>query len=150
MIQRKQIGLLVVSVSAYNRAMNEQAKIPYELLGKEDGIKKLAAAFYDAMDELPEAETIRKMHSQSLVDIKQKLFEYLNGWLGGPHLYQEKYGTICLTAPHAPYSIGEGERDQWVMCWDKAMEVIDASDEVREMVRPAIFQMADFMRNRQS
>lgn len=131
--------------------MTEQAQssqTPYELLGKEDGIKKLAEAFYDAMDELPEAETIRNMHGQSLVNIKQKLFEYLNGWLGGPHLYQEKYGTICLTDPHKPYDIGEAERDQWLVCWDKAMESINASDEVREMVRPAIFQMADFMVNR--
>jgi len=65
--------------------MKEQ--ITYELIGREEGVKALAEAFYNAMDVLPGAETIRSMHAKSLVNIKQKLFEYLNGWLGGPHLY---------------------------------------------------------------
>lgn len=123
-------------------------KTPYELLGKEEGVKALADAFYDVMDELPEAQMIRKMHGQALGDIKQKLFEYLNGWLGGPHLYKEKYGKICLTDPHKPYPISEEARDQWLMCWEKALERVDAPQEVRDMVRKPIFQMADFMVNR--
>ena len=28
---------------------------PYELIGKEDGVKNLASAFYESMDELEEA-----------------------------------------------------------------------------------------------
>src|SRR5690554_507718 len=102
----------------------QSMKSPYELLGKEEGVRALANALYEAMDELPEAEHIRKMHGESLVDIKEKLFEYLNGWLGGPHLYKEKYGTICLTEPHKRFEIDESARDQWVLCWNKAMEKI--------------------------
>ena len=120
---------------------------PYELLGKEEGVRKLANAVYEAMDELPEAETIRKMHDDSLSDIKQKLFEYLNGWLGGPHLYKEKYGKICLMDQHKPFPIGEAERDQWLLCFDKALEKIDAPQEVRDMVRQPILNLADFIVN---
>lgn len=122
-------------------------KTPYELIGKEDGVKALADAFYDVMDELPEAEMIREMHAKSLVDVKQKLYEYLNGWFGGPHLYKEKYGKICLTDPHKPYDINEEARDQWLHCWEKALERVDAPEELREMVRKPIFHMADFMVN---
>jgi hemoglobin len=125
----------------------KQQKTPYELLGKEDGIRALANAFYDIMDENTEAETIRKMHAESMDDIKQKLFEYLNGWLGGPHLYKQKYGKICLTDPHKPYPIGAKERDQWLTCFEKALERVGASDEVKEMVKEPIFRMADFMVN---
>ncbi len=122
-------------------------KSPYELLGKEEGVRALANALYEAMDELPEAEHIRKMHGESLIDIKQKLFEYLNGWLGGPHLYKEKYGTICLTEPHKKFAITESARDQWLLCWDKAMEKVAASEEVKNMTKRSIFRMADFMVN---
>ena len=122
-------------------------KTPYELIGKEEGIREFANAFYDAMDELPEAEHIRKMHDQSLEDIKEKLFEYLNGWFGGPHLYKDKYGKICLTDPHKPYPISEDARDQWLYCWDKAMDKVGASDELKSMVKDPIFRMADFMVN---
>jgi len=125
--------------------MSQQS--PYELLGKEEGIKALAAAFYDVMDELPEAEHIRKMHAQSLTDVKQKLFEYLNGWLGGPHLYQEKYGKICLTDQHKPFPINEEARDQWLYCWDKALDKVGADESVKEMIKNPIFRMADFLVN---
>ena len=122
-------------------------KTPYELLGKEEGIKALADAFYDIMDEIHEARNIRNMHAEELDDIKLKLAEYLNGWLGGPHLYKQKYGTICLTHPHKPYSISEKERDQWLLCFEKALDRVGASDEVKTMIKDPVFRMADFMVN---
>ncbi len=125
-------------------------KTPYELLGKEEGIKALANAFYDIMDETIEAETIRNMHAKSMDDIKQKLFEYLNGWLGGPHLYQKKYGKICLTDPHKPYAISNAERDQWLLCFDKALDRVGASEEAKQMIKEPIFRMADFMVNQRT
>ena len=121
---------------------------PYELIGREDGVKALASAFYESIDELEEAEEVRAMHAVNLDLIKQKLFEYLNGWLGGPHLYKDKYGTICLTEPHQPYPIGEDQRDQWVACWERALEKIAAPDEFRNMTREPVFRMANFLVNK--
>jgi len=119
---------------------------PYELLGGESGVRRLAEVFYDVMDERPEAATIRAMHGKSLVDIKQKLFEYLSGWMGGPALYYEKKGTVCLTKPHAAYAIGEAERDQWLLCFDIALDRVGASDEVKAMLKVPIFRVADAVR----
>ena len=123
------------------------AATPYELIGKEDGIKNLASAFYESMDELEEAAEVRQMHAKNLDLIKQKLFEYLNGWLGGPHLYKDKYGTICLTEPHQPYPIGEEQRDQWIACWELALEKVDAPADFREMTKEPIVRMAGFLVN---
>ncbi len=120
---------------------------PYQLLGGEEGVRKLAAAFYDVMDELPEAEVIRKMHGESLVDIKEKLYEYLSGWMGGPHHYHKKYGTVCLTKPHKPYAIGPAERDQWLLCMDEALRRVGASEEVKAMLKQPMFNIADAIRN---
>jgi hemoglobin len=121
---------------------------PYELLGGEAGVRRLAEVFYDVMDELPQAETIRKMHAESLSDVKQKLYEYLVGWMGGPqHLYQQKYGTVCLTKPHKPYAIGPAERDQWLACMDEALRRIDASDDLKAMLKGPMFMLADTVRN---
>ena len=120
---------------------------PYQLLGGDDGIRRLAETFYTVMDELPDAETIRQMHAESLVDVKQKLYEYLSGWLGGPHHYHQKYGTVCLTKPHKPYAIGPAERDQWLMCMDEALRRVDASEEVKAMLKTPVFRLADAIRN---
>ncbi|AMO57338.1 globin [Endozoicomonas montiporae] len=122
------------------------AKTPYDILG-DNGVKELASAFYDVMDELPEAASIRRMHVQDLADIKQKLYEYLSGWMGGPHLYHEKYNTICMTKPHSHYQIGERERDQWLMCMNRALDRIDASDELKAMLKEPVFNVAEAIRN---
>ena len=110
-------------------------------------MRALAGAFYEAMDELEEAEEVRRMHAANLDLIKQKLFEYLNGWLGGPHLYKDKYGTICLTDPHQPYPIGEEQAQQWMACWELALEKVDAPEQFRTMTREPIQRMATFLIN---
>ena len=124
------------------------AQTPFEILG-EDGIRRLTAAFYDIMDELPEAAALRAMHAEDLGPMKEKLAEYLIGWMGGPPLYANKYGTVCMTTPHEPYHIGPEERDMWLLCMDKALEQIGASDELLEMLKVPMFRIADAVRNRE-
>ncbi|RIK95613.1 MAG: globin [Proteobacteria bacterium] len=131
-----------------NPATNQPRVLPYDLLGGDAAIRRLAAAFYKAMTELPEAQTIRAMHKDDLSEIEEKLYEYLSGWLGGPHHYLKKYGAVCLTKPHAPYPIGAAERDQWLLCMDKALNDIGASEEVKAMVKKPFFAIAEMMRNR--
>ena len=50
-------------------------RTPYEILG-EDGIRELVNAFYDIMDRLPEAASLRAMHAEDLTPMKEKLAEY--------------------------------------------------------------------------
>ena len=123
------------------------ALTPYQIIGREAGVRELASAFYEAMDELEEAAEVRAMHAANLDLIKEKLFQYLNGWLGGPHLYKDKYGTICLTDPHQPYPIGAEQRDQWIACWERALEKVDAPHDFRDMTREPIARMANFLVN---
>jgi hemoglobin len=124
------------------------AHTPYEILG-EDGIRELTTAFYDIMDTLPEAADLRAMHARDLGPMKEKLAEYLIGWMGGPPLYAEKHGTVCMTTPHEPYHIGPEERDQWLLCMDKALEQTGASEELVEMLKIPLFRIADAIRNRE-
>ena len=120
---------------------------PYEMLGGEEGIRALTEAVYDAMDSLETTQAIRDMHQANLEEIKEKLFEYLSGWLGGPRLYVEKYGTVCLTDPHAKFEIGADERDQWLACMDKALADVGADDELKAMLKKPFFMIADTVRN---
>jgi len=122
------------------------AETPYEILGQQ-GVRSLAEAFYDVMNELQEAADVRAMHADNLDEIKRKLAAYLTGWMGGPPVYQAMTGTVCLTDPHAPYAIGPRERDQWLLCMDTALERIGASDELKDMLKIPMFQVADTVRN---
>lgn len=130
-------------------SVNEPLQMtPYHLLGGEEGVRRLATTFYDVMAELPQADEIRRMHAENMDEIKQKLFEYLSGWMGGPRLYVEKYGTVCLTKPHKPYAINADHRDQWLMCMDEALERVEASEAVKDMLKEPMYGIADMIRNR--
>ncbi|MEH6591547.1 MAG: group II truncated hemoglobin [Halioglobus sp.] len=124
------------------------AQTPYQILG-EEGILELTTVFYDVMDTLPEAAGIRAMHAEDLSAMKVKLAEYLTGWMGGPPVYSDKYGGVCMTTPHEPYHIGPQERDQWLMCMDKALEQTGASEELVEMLKVPMYRVADAVRNRE-
>ena len=124
------------------------AQTPYAILGDE-GIRRLTRNFYDIMDREAEFAELRAMHAEDLDAIKDKLAEYLIGWMGGPPLYAQKYGTVCMTEPHAAYWIGPEHRDQWLACMQRALDSIDADDQLREMLRIPLFRIADAVRNRE-
>ena len=64
-------------------------------------------------------------------------------------LYADKYGSVCMTEPHEPYHIGPEERDQWLLCMDRALELTGASEEVVAMLKIPLFRIADAVRNRE-
>jgi len=104
--------------------MTEQ-RTPYEILGQQ-GVRELADAFYDVMDELPQAARVRAMHADNLDDIKRKLAAYLTGWMGGPPVYLAAFGSVCLTDAHAPYAIDQQAREQWLFCMQQALQRVHA------------------------
>jgi hemoglobin len=101
----------------------------FKAAGGVDGIRKLVDAFYDIMNELPQAQVIRTMHTADLAVTRDKLARFLCGWLGGPRLFREKYGTISLTGVHSHLAIGEAERDAWLECMRLAIAEQDYSTE---------------------
>ncbi len=121
---------------------------PYQILG-EEGIHRLCQRFYDIMDRAPEAATIRRMHAADLGPMKLKLAEYLTGWMGGPPIYANKYGSVCMTEPHAPFLIGPVERDQWLWCMGQALQETGASEELQAMLEVPLQRIAAAIQNSQ-
>jgi hemoglobin len=121
----------------------------YQRIGGEPAVRQLVERFYAHMDVLSETKAVRQMHPADLTLAKEKLFLFLSGWLGGPQLYLEKYGHPKLRARHMPFTIGEAERDQWMLCMRLALQDLDISHEVRAELESAFFRTADFMRNQQ-
>ena len=120
---------------------------PYELMGGEPVLLSLVDRFYFYMDTLPETEGIRKMHAQSLSNAKDKLFKFLSGWLGGPNLFIQQFGHPMLRKRHFPFVIGLAERNQWMICMNKAMAEIPMDTSLRESILEALEQLATHMIN---
>ena len=125
-------------------------KTPYELVGGEAGVRRLAERFYEIMDQEPGASRIRAMHGGDLAPIKQLLFEFLSGWLGGPALYFERPEHRCIMSAHRPYPIGDAERDEWMMCMRRAMFDCDITGDMYALLDQAFLRMASAFRTRQT
>ncbi len=94
----------------------------YKMAGEITGITILVNQFYDNMNDFPEAKSIRSMHPSDLKESRKKLAYFLSGWLGGPTLYAEHYGSIIIPLVHRHLSVGVAERDAWLLCMKKAID----------------------------
>jgi len=121
---------------------------PYELIGGAAAVRRIVDRFYDIMDSDPAAAAIRAMHARDLTPMRDRLFEFLSGWLGGPPLYFQRPDHKCIVSAHRPYAIGEAERDQWMMCMRRAMEDCNVDAEIRSLLDKPLHRMAEAFRNR--
>jgi hemoglobin len=120
----------------------------YALVGGEPGVRALVDRFYDLMDLEPAYAGIRRLHPGTLDGSRDKLHWFLCGWLGGPDLYQQRFGHPRLRARHLPFEIGIVERDQWLDCMTQAMAECGVATDLAQRLGAAFFNTADWMRNR--
>lgn len=98
---------------------------PYEAF-QEDGLRELVRNFYHVMESDPAAAQCLAVHElengKVPEEVKEKLFEFLSGWTGGPNLFVKKHGPPRMRARHIRFPIGEQERDQWLYCMNIALD----------------------------
>lgn len=121
---------------------------PYELVGSADVVRALVDHFYDEMDRRPDVVELRRMHAGELGPMRDKLFAFLSGWLGGPQLYVEQYGHPRLRARHLPFAIDADARDQWMRCMEAAFEATPMEPGLRAELLASIERLATHMINR--
>ena len=121
---------------------------PYQIIGEESGVLKLVNRFYDEMDSNPKMKVIRDLHAKNLDTAREKLFEFLSGWFGGPDLYIQKYGHPRMRARHLPFPIGKVERDQWLVCMRVAMDGMKLPEAWDRQIFMSFYQFATHMMNK--
>ncbi len=118
----------------------------YKAVGAYAGLIKLVDRFYDAMDSLPQAAKIRAMHRSDLAQSRMKLVYFLSGWMGGPQIYQEKFGGINIPQAHAHLLIDESDRDAWLRCMQFALSELDYPQDLQDYLMTQLFHPAERIR----
>lgn len=121
----------------------------YEAIGGDQAVRALTRRFYELMDTLPEAARCRAIHPADLSRSQDKLYDYLTGYLGGPPVYVEKYGHPRLRARHFSAPIGVAERDEWLLCFQRAMDETIDNPKLREIIWAPVERLAHHMQNRE-
>jgi len=128
--------------------MNETGdRSPYKQLGGDAAVRKLVDRFYDLMDERTDAETIRKMHPDDLTESRDKLYEFLSGFLGGPPLYHQNRGHPKLRMRHLPFQIDEQARDAWLDCMNQSLEELTDNKLLLMQLKSSFYKTAHHMIN---
>ncbi|MGX5719807.1 group II truncated hemoglobin [Shinella zoogloeoides] len=121
----------------------------YQAVGGEAGVRALTRRFYALMDTLPEAARCRAIHPPDLTGSEEKLYEYLTGWLGGPPLYTQKRGHPMLRRRHFVAPIGPAERDEWLLCFVRALEETVPGEGLRKIILEPVTRLAHHMQNQE-
>jgi hemoglobin len=129
-------------------SVNSTQTTAYVLIGGAESIRQLVDRFYDLMELEPAYAVIRQLHPADLSTSRDKLYLFLTGWMGGPELYQEKYGHPKLRARHLPFPIGSIERNQWLDCMQRAMDEVAIDEQLKARLHESFFATADWMRNK--
>ena len=116
--------------------------------GKETGIRKLVDGFFDRMGSDPRFRVIYDMHPEDKEESRDKLARFLCGWLGGPRLYQQKYGSIGIPRVHEHLAIATPERDQWLTCMSETVAEQPFASEFKTYLMEQLFIPAEGVRRR--
>jgi hemoglobin len=122
-----------------------ESDTPYIEIGGEAAVRELAEAFYDVIEE--ESPTLRALLPASTRNTRKKFFMYLSGWLGGPPLYEEKWGHPRLRMRHMPFPIGTDEATEWMRCMSIAMERVGVGEPLRSFLDERFEPLAQHMKN---
>jgi len=137
----------IKKIFAKKNKSDMQQNTPYYLIGGEAIVHKLANRFYDVMESDPHAADLLAIHPKPLDGIRERFFEFLSGWLGGPDLFVQKYGHPRLRARHLPFQVTARQRDLWMLCMNQALEEVVENNQLRRELQKSFYQLATHMIN---
>ena len=118
----------------------------YELAGGEATFARIVENFYNAAQH---DEILRPLYPGDWDESKRTLRLFLMQFFGGPGDYSEERGHPRLRMRHAPFAIGQAERDAWMQHMSAAVAAENFSPELRAIFIEYFERTATFMMNKQ-
>ena len=84
----------------------------------EDQIFRMLEDFYRELEK----SSLRGMFPPDVVAASRKSAAFFVGLLGGPPLYQQRYGSPMMRARHMPFSIDEVARQEWLAVFNRVLD----------------------------
>lgn len=102
----------------------------YEAAGGEETFELLVERFYAGVASDP---VLRPLYPDSdLAEAARRLRMFLIQYWGGPATYSEERGHPRLRMRHSPFSIGQREREAWMLHMREAVASLDLPRAVRD------------------
>jgi hemoglobin len=111
-------------------ASSGRARTFYDEVGGHDTFQRLVAHFYAGVALDPILRPIYP--EEDLGPAEERLRMFLEQYWGGPSTYSEQRGHPRLRMRHAPFTVGEVERDAWLARMRAAMDDVALTPEQDE------------------
>lgn len=110
-----------------NEGVSEQRHATfYEAVGGEETFHRLVHRFYQGVAQDP---VLRRLYpDEDLSHAEEKLRMFLVQYWGGPRTYSDRRGHPRLRMRHAPFPIGEAERDAWLRHMRHALDELGLAE----------------------
>ncbi|RJL22777.1 globin [Bailinhaonella thermotolerans] len=117
----------------------------YEAVGGEETFRRLVHRFYEGVAEDP---LLRPMYPEDdLAGAEERLRLFLIQYWGGPGTYSQERGHPRLRMRHAPFVIGDAERDAWLKHMRDAVDELSLPDELENRLWDYLVYAAHSMVN---
>ena len=115
----------------------------YSKIGPES-LRKLVDTFYDIVfDE----SSISHLFKTDKSVVRDKQYQFLTQFLGGPQLYTAEHGHPRMRMRHNPHKIDEAARIEWLRCMKLAISKMDFEPELGEALYNCFPRVAAHMQN---
>ncbi len=101
------------------------------MVGGHDYFVRLVDRFYDAVES---DQRIRPLYPDDLTEARHHTALFLVQYWGGPRTYDEQRGHPRLRMRHAPFPIGQVERDAWLEHMLDAVRAFPVHPEAERML----------------
>ena len=120
----------------------------YDAVGGRPFFVDLVDGFYAGVSADP---LLRPMYPEDLTEPRRHLAGFLIQYWGGPSTYSEERGHPRLRMRHAPFAVGETERDAWLRHMLGSLDAVAATRgspvEAVARIRAYLTDVADFLVN---
>ena len=123
---------------------NSNAETLYEQVGGDPTFRRLVDAFYARVERDP---LLRPIFPEDLEPGKENQFLFLTQYWGGPPRYDALRGHPRLRMRHAPFKIGQAERDAWLGNMLAAIDEVGIPEPARAALREYFETGSTFMIN---
>ena len=116
----------------------------YDRVGGSGWFYQLLEFFYE---DVIRRDEIRDLYPDDLTDSKKNTADFLIQYWGGPSSYSERRGHPRLRMRHAPYAIGEYQKESWLASMRFALDQMQPAKEINEAMTEYFLMAADHMKN---
>jgi hemoglobin len=122
----------------------------YELVGGEDGVRRLVETFYDIVEFEPEGAALHTLHlrGHGVAHSRIEQLNFLSGFFGGPKLYAQKYGHSNVREMHEHVAIDAEARDAWLRCMAMAIDRVGTPASLKGRLMGPFTRVATMLVNR--